>query len=93
MSEDILSELFYGQIVPWEDGPRDKDTARKLNHEMSELWKYIEQKADADYLRLLEKYLDRRSDMSMMYQCDCFKTGFRIGVQLLLASLIDEEPQ
>lgn len=93
MPEDILSELFYGQIDPWEDGLCDKETARKLNHEMSELWKQIEQKADSECLDLLEKYLVRRSDMSMMLQCDCFKTGFRIGVQLLLAALTDEGAQ
>lgn len=93
MAEDILSELFYGQIDPWEDGPRDKEIARKLNHEMSELWKLIEQKADAECLELLEKYLVRRSDMSMMLQCDCFKTGFRLGAQLLLAAVADEETE
>ena len=33
---------------------------------------------------LLEKYMVRRSDMSMMLQCDCFKTGFRLGAQFML---------
>ena len=84
MREDVLSRLFSGQIDPWEDGPHDKDAGRKLNQEMSQLWIAIEGKIDEETKELLEKYLVRRSDMSMMLQCDCFKTGFRLGAQFML---------
>lgn len=93
MAEDILEELFYGKIDPWEDGPHDKKTGRRLNHEMAELWSKIEKKADPETLELLEQYLVRRSDMSMLLQCDCFKTGFRLGVKLLLAALPEDDNQ
>lgn len=86
MAEDILSKLFYGQIDPWEDGPHDKEAGKNLNHEMSQLWESIEKKVDGEAKELLEQYLVRRSDMSMMLQCDSFKTGFRLGVQLMLAA-------
>ena len=86
MAEDILSRLFYGQIDPWEDGPHDKEAGSKLNHEMSQLLESIEKKIDGATKELLEQYLVRRSDMSMMLQCDSFKTGFRLGVQLVLAA-------
>ena len=86
MAEDILSRLFYGQIDPWEDGPHDKEAGSKLNHEMSQLLESIEKKIDGETKELLEQYLVRRSDMSMMLQCDSFKTGFRLGIQLVLAA-------
>ncbi len=86
MAEDVLSRLFYGQIDPWEDGPHDKEAGSKLNREMSQFLESIEKKIDGETKELLEQYLVRRSDMSMMLQCDSFKTGFRLGVQLVLAA-------
>lgn len=86
MAEDVLSRLFYGQIDPWEDGPHDKEAGSKLNCEMSQFLESIEKKIDGETKELLEQYLVRRSDMSMMLQCDSFKTGFRLGIQLVLAA-------
>lgn len=84
MREDILTRLFYGLIDPWEDGPHDKEAGRKLNQEMAQLFTAIEEKVDDETKELLEKYLVRRSDMSMMLQCDSFKTGFRLGAKIML---------
>lgn len=93
MPDDILAELFFGKIVPWENGPRNKDSARRLNQEMAQLWKSIEEKAGSEVLELLEKYLALRSDMSMGLQCDCFKSGFRLGMKILMATIVEEELQ
>lgn len=90
MSNDILSKLFYGQLDPWENSLRDRKEQTRLNMEMSQLWETIEKKVDGEAKELLERYLVLRSDMSMMYQCDHFKTGFQLGVQFLLAALSSE---
>lgn len=90
MPEDILSKLFYGQLDPWENSLRDRKEQTRLNMEMSQLWETIEKKVDGEVKELLERYLVLRSDMSMMYQCDHFKTGFQLGVQFLLAALPSE---
>lgn len=90
MTEDILSKLFYGQLDPWENSLRDRKEQTRLNMEMSQLWEVIEKKVDGETKELLERYLVLRSDMSMMYQCDQFKTGFQLGVQVLLAALSSE---
>ena len=84
MREDVLSRLFYGLIAPWEEAPLDKEAGKKLNQEMAQLFTAIDEKVDDETKGLLEKYLVRRSDMSMMLQCDSFKTGFRLGAQLML---------
>lgn len=90
MSNDILSKLFYGQLDPWENSLRDRKEQTRLNMEMSQLWETIEKKVDGETKELLEHYLVLRSDMSMMYQCDHFKTGFQLGFQFLLAALASE---
>lgn len=90
MTEDILSKLFYSQLDPWENSLRDRKEQTRLNMEMSQLWEVIEKKVDGETKELLERYLVLRSDMSMMYQCDQFKTGFQLGVQVLLAALSSE---
>ena len=90
MTEDILSKLFYGQLDPWENSLRNRKEQTRLNMEMSQLWESIESKVDAETKELLEHYLVLRSDMSMLYQCDHFKTGFQLGVQFLLAALASD---
>ena len=90
MTEDILSKLFYGQLDPWENSLRDRKEQTRLNTVMSQLWETIEGKVDAETKELLEHYLVLRSDMSMLYQCDQFKTGFQLGIQFLLAALASD---
>ena len=87
MAKDILEDLFYGQIDPWEDEPEDIETFRRLNREMAEIWSNIEQSADSDVLTLVESYAARRSDMAMLLQFERFKTGFRLGAQLYIAAV------
>jgi len=91
MAKDILDELFYGQIIPWEEGPHDKETASQLNREMSELWEIIQKRVDSDTFALFEKLTAFRADLSMMLQRDSFKTGFRLGAQIILAALGEEK--
>ena len=93
MPNDILSKLFYGQLDPWENSLRNRKEQTRLNMEMSQLWEVIEKKVDGETKELLEQYLVLRSDMSMMYQCDQFKTGFQLGVQFLLAALTSESSE
>lgn len=92
MGKDILDELFYGQIDPWEDEPEDIETFRRLNHEMAEIWNDIERIADSEVLTLLESYVVRRSDMAMLLQLERFKAGFRLGAQLYMAAVGNEKP-
>ena len=34
----------------------------------------------------LDQYISDRADLESMLQCDSFRTGFRLGVQLMLAA-------
>ena len=93
MADNILEELFYGQIDPWEDEPADTETFRRLNHEMAEIWSDIERIADSETLALMESYSVRKADMAMLLQADRFQAGFRLGVRMILAVLNLEKPE
>ena len=83
MMEDILDRLFYSEVSPYDDSPRDIETFRKLNHKLGELWAKVEAQATLELLELLNLYKVNRADLDMLMQKDRFKVGFRLGIQLL----------
>ena len=85
MSNDILEDLFYGKINPWEDCPGHIEELRSLNQKMSQLSDILEGRLDKETRSLLDQYLSNRADMEALLSCDSFKTGFRLGVQIMMA--------
>ena len=85
MPGDILEELFYGKINPWEDCPGHIEELRSLNQKMSQLSDILEGRLDKETRSLLDQYLSNRADMEALLSCDSFKTGFRLGVQIMMA--------
>ena len=85
MPGDILEDLFYGKINPWEDCPGHIEELRSLNQKMSQLSDILEGRLDKETRSLLDQYLSNRADMEALLSCDSFKTGFRLGVQIMMA--------
>ena len=85
MPGDILEDLFYGKINPWEDCPSHIEELRGLNQKMSQLSDILEERLDKKTRSLLDQYLSNRADMEALLSCDSFKTGFRLGVQIMMA--------
>ena len=85
MPGDILEDLFYGKITPWEDCPGNTEELRGLNQKMSQLSEILEERLDKETRSLLDQYLSNRADMEALLSCDSFKTGFRLGVQIMMA--------
>ena len=85
MPGDILEDLFYGKINPWEDCPGHIEELRSLNQKMSQLSDILEGRLDKETRSLLDQYLSNRTDMEALLSCDSFKTGFRLGVQIMMA--------
>lgn len=86
MPNNILNDLFFGKIAPWEDRPENIEEFRRLNQQLSQLSDTIEERLDKETQALLDQYISDRSDLESLLQCDSFKTGFRLGVQLMLAA-------
>ena len=85
MPGDILEDLFYGKINPWEDCPGHIEELRSLNQKMSRRSDILEERLDKETRSLLDQYLSNRADMETLLSCDSFKTGFRLGVQIMMA--------
>ena len=85
MPNDILEDLFYGKINPWEDCPGHIEELRSLNQKMSQLSEILEKQLDKEPRSLLDQSLSNRADMEALLSCDSFKTGFRLGVQIMMA--------
>ena len=81
--DDILDQLFYGEVSPYDDSPQDIETFRNLNSQLSAIWAQVATQAAPELLELLNCYKVHRADMDMLMQKDRFKVGFRLGIQLL----------
>ena len=86
MPNNILNDLFFGKIVPWENRPENIEEFRRLNQQLSQLSDTLEERLDKETQVILDQYISDRSDLESLLQCDSFKTGFRLGVQLMLAA-------
>ena len=72
MPGDILEDLFYGKINPWEDCPGHIEELRSLNQKMSQLSEILEERLDKETRSLLDQYLSNRADMENLLSCDSF---------------------
>lgn len=87
MEQDILKQLYFGEIVPWENRndrtPEMAELAERIDGEAERL----EGLLDAEGKALLEKLLDDVSDLECRAICEGFKDGFRLGAQITAASM------
>lgn len=87
MADNILDDLFYGKIDPWEDRPTNIEEFRQLNQKMGRLSDVLESRLSDDTKELLDQYISIRADMEMLLASESFKNGFRLGMKLLMAVL------
>ncbi len=87
MGQDILKQLYFGEIVPWENRndrtPEMAELAERIDGEGERL----EGLLDAEGKALLEKLLDDVSDLECRTICEGFKDGFRLGAQITAATM------
>lgn len=86
MPNDILNDLFFGKIVPWENRPENIEEFRRLNQRLGQLSDTLEERLDKETQALFDQYISDRADLESMLQCDSFKTGFRLGIQLMISA-------
>ena len=85
MPDDVLEDLFFGKIDPWENRPSNMEEFHLLNQKMSQLSAILEERLDKETRSLLDQYLSNRADMENLLSCDSFKTGFRLGIRIMVA--------
>lgn len=80
MPNDILEDLFYGRLAPWEDVPKDDEAIMNLIHRQAEASAKLDQSLGEADRQLLTQFTDLRSELEMRLYCYYFKKGFRMGV-------------
>lgn len=81
MATDILDELFYGRLSPWEEIPKDDPTIAKLIHQQAELSARLEEITQESQKGLLAQYMSARADLENHLYCHYFKMGFLMGTK------------
>ena len=85
MPDDVLEDLFFGKIDPWENRPSNMEEFHLLNQKMSRLSDALDEQLDDETKALLDQYLSSRASMESLLSCDSFKAGFRLGAQIMMA--------
>lgn len=87
MEQDILNELYYGRIVPWENGNDQTSELLPVKEQISADIEQLKIQLDEEGNRLLERILDNSAELETHMVCEGFKDGFRLGVQLTATGL------
>lgn len=89
---NLLEKLYYGELIPFEAPARD-----------AEKWKRLVSQVVRDETVLLDGMTDEQKDKYRKYYesvsrchagetCDFFVIGFRLGAQMMMEILAEDEP-
>ena len=87
---DILEELWYGNIDPMEmnniqNNPEYQSALRLVNNNYDRLQEGLTDKQK----QLLMRYAESSNEFSGITELDAFKTGFRLGIRLVITAIAD----
>lgn len=91
MAQDILSQLYYGKIVPWENQNDKTPEMEAYSEQVDQDIQHLETLLDADGREVLERLLDNAAELERLMVCEGFKDGFRLAVQLVFAGIDGEK--
>lgn len=87
MEQDILNQLYYGKIVPWENQNDKTPEMEALSEQIDRDIESLKKLLDGEGKKILERLLDHSAELEQRLVCEGFKDGFRLGVQLTAAGL------
>ena len=92
MKIDILSELFYGNIVPNEKSFRDNSEYKKTAKRLADTEEKLNALLSEEEKKLLEKLISAQIAITSITAEEYFKDGFKTGFKIVLAALEDNIP-
>lgn len=87
MKLDILEQLYYGKIIPWEKNHEKSPRAKELIAKISEDIDILSENLPDEAMPVLERLLANRAELACISACGDFKEGFRLGAQFTLAAV------
>lgn len=87
MEEDIIDQLYFGRIVPWEKQPEMPSEIEKCRDQAYADIECLQKELDEHANQVLERLLDNGSEVERFLIRESFRDGFRLGMQLAVAGL------
>lgn len=87
--KSIITELWYGNIIPQENGifnkPEFKELLGYIDRHRGELEETLTEKQK----ELLEKLIDNRNEFNSLAKAKVFEYGFKFGAKMMLEMLTE----
>ena len=91
MEQDILDQLYYGKIVPWENRRSNTPEMDSLSGQVDKDIQWLKKVLGDEERNVLGRLLENASELERLQVCEGFKDGFRLGIQLVVAGLCGEK--
>lgn len=80
---DILTDLYYGRIAPWERRPTRNPEKRGLDRRIEDERRYFTQKMSLEDRQRFEELENLYTQAGEVEQVDAFSFGFKLGAALM----------
>ena len=87
---DMLRELYYGRVHPYEREFRKADEISAMSRRSIEFEKMVTDCLDEAGRERFSEFLKADSELGDNQQFDAFVCGFRIGARLMIDTLADD---
>ena len=81
---DIMKELWYGNIVPQEDGIFDKPEVKELLGNVARHHEELARSLTDKQKELLDKMMDNWNEYESLAEAEVFTYGLKLRAQLML---------
>lgn len=81
---DILTDLYYGRISPWERHPICSTERREIDRKIEDEKRYFIQKMPLDDCQRFQELENLYTQSSDTEQVDAFSCGFKLGAELMI---------
>ncbi len=85
----ILEDLYFGNIQPSEMAIKEGTEYQKIEQELGAMESAIRAELSTEGMRTFDAYINRHLALTEIEDCDSFIKGYRLGVKLLLAALLE----
>ena len=86
---DILKDLYFGRIQPSERSIREGGEYEKLDREATAAEEAFRCELSKEGKQIYDAFRQKEGDLIEAADCDSFIKGFRLGMKLLLAVLME----
>ena len=85
---DIINELWYGNVSPFEQCTRGDKRLKELLKLVARNREDLDATLTNKQKETLEKFEDCMNEMHSVTECDAFSYGFRLGMQLMAEAFL-----